>query len=113
MRMGGSPVGAGAVPTVTTLTLSSPTKASLFRIMLWRCWASSEHGIARLGTYDLEVRGCSASGLADSTPQVLTGSKFIPTHGIFAAACVNPRFVENTGAACYGRCWEDEKGKSR
>ena len=30
------------------LTLSSPTKASLFRIMLWRCWASSEHGIARL-----------------------------------------------------------------
>src|ERR1700737_3582762 len=47
MRMGGSPVGAGAVPTVTTLTLSSRTKATLFRIMLWRCWASSEHGIAR------------------------------------------------------------------
>ena len=29
------------------LTLSSPTKASLFPIILWRCWAGSEHGIAR------------------------------------------------------------------
>src|ERR1700737_4160253 len=63
MRMGGSPVGAGAVPTVTTLTLSSATKATLFGIMLWRCWASSEHGIARLGTCDLQLRGYSASGL--------------------------------------------------
>jgi hypothetical protein len=45
------------VPPVTTLTLSSETKASLFGIMLWRCWASSEHGIARLGTYNLQVRG--------------------------------------------------------
>jgi hypothetical protein len=42
------------VPPVTTLTLSSETKATLFRIMLWRCWASSEHGIARLGTYSLQ-----------------------------------------------------------
>jgi hypothetical protein len=31
--------------------------------------------------------------LADSTAEVLTGSKFFPTQGIFAAACVNPRFV--------------------
>src|SRR5216683_8383694 len=60
MRIGGSPVGVGAVPTVTTLTLSSETKATLFGIMLWRCWASSEHGIARLGTYDLQVRGYEA-----------------------------------------------------
>src|SRR6516162_7984917 len=44
--MGGSPVGAGAVPTVTSLTLSSRSKASPFRIILWRCWAPSEHGIA-------------------------------------------------------------------
>ena len=33
---------------MTPLTLSSPTKATLFRIILWRCWAQSEHGIARL-----------------------------------------------------------------
>ena len=78
---------------MTTLTLSSETKATLFGIMLWRCWAGSEHGIARLGTYDLQVRRYSASGLADSTPRVLTSSKFLPTQGIFAAACVNPRFV--------------------
>src|ERR1700730_7519438 len=63
MRTGGSPVGVGAVPTVTTLTLSSPSKATLFRIILWRCWARSEHGIARLGTYVLQVRGNSASGV--------------------------------------------------
>src|ERR1700682_2389604 len=43
--------------------------------------------------YDLQVRRYSASGLADSTPRVLTSSKFLPTQGIFAAACVNPRFV--------------------
>jgi Zinc-binding dehydrogenase len=30
-----------AVPPVTPLTLSSPTKATLFRIILWRCWAQS------------------------------------------------------------------------
>src|SRR6267143_6974743 len=93
MRMCGSPDWAGSVPPVTTLTLSSATKATLFRIMLWRCWASSEHGIPRLGTYDPRVRGYSASGLANSTPQVLTGSKFLPTQGIFAAAYVNPRFI--------------------
>src|ERR1700681_1822091 len=105
MRIGGSPVCVGAVPTVTTLTLSSETKATLFGIMLWRCWADSEHGIARLGTYDLQVRRYSASGLADSTPRVLTSSKFLPTQGIFAVACVNPRFGGEYGKACYGRCW--------
>jgi len=30
-----------------TLTLSSPTKATLFRILLWRCYATAEHGITR------------------------------------------------------------------
>ena len=35
------------VPPVTTLTLSSQTKATLFRIMSWRCCARSEHRIAR------------------------------------------------------------------
>ena len=44
----GSPVGAGSVPAVTTLTLSPRRKATPFRIILWRCWARSEHGIARL-----------------------------------------------------------------
>src|SRR5215831_11933189 len=28
------------------LTLSSPTNATPFRIILWRCWATAEHGIA-------------------------------------------------------------------
>src|SRR5207248_3723324 len=37
----------GPLPPVTPLTLSSPTKATPFRIILWRCWAQSEHGIAR------------------------------------------------------------------
>jgi hypothetical protein len=36
-----------AVPPVTPLTLSSPTKATLFRIILWRCWATVEHGITQ------------------------------------------------------------------
>jgi hypothetical protein len=35
---------------VTPLTLSSPTKASLFWTILWRCCGTAEHGIARLGT---------------------------------------------------------------
>ena len=35
---------------VTALTLSSATKATLFGIMSWRCWAQSEHGIARPAT---------------------------------------------------------------
>jgi hypothetical protein len=89
----GSPVGVGEAPTVTPLTLSSQTKATLFGIMLWRCWASFEHGIAHLGTHALQVRSYSASGLADLTPRVLTSSKFLPTQGIVAATCVNPRFV--------------------
>ena len=61
--------------------------------MLWRCWASFEHGIAHLGPHALQVRSYSASGLADLTPRVLTSAKFLPTQGIVAAACVNPRFV--------------------
>ena len=37
-------------PPVTPLTLSSPTKATPFRIILWRCWTQFELGIARLNT---------------------------------------------------------------
>src|SRR6516165_3081642 len=36
-----------AVAAVTPLTLSSLSKATLFRIILWRCRAAPEHGIAR------------------------------------------------------------------
>jgi hypothetical protein len=36
-----------AVAPVTPLTLPSAAKASLFGIISWRCWAQSEHGIAR------------------------------------------------------------------
>jgi hypothetical protein len=61
--------------------------------MLWRCCASFEQGIARLGTNDLQVRRYSAMELGDSTPRVLTSSKFLPTQGIFAAACDSRRFV--------------------
>src|SRR5204862_5024097 len=43
----GRPVGVGPVPTVTTLTLSSPRKATPFRIILWRCSATAEHEIAQ------------------------------------------------------------------
>src|SRR6266403_1787460 len=42
-----------AVPPVTPLTLSTPTKASLFPIMLWRCLAGSEHGITQPRPHDL------------------------------------------------------------
>jgi hypothetical protein len=40
------------VPTVTTLTLSSRRKATLFRIILWRCSATAEHEIAQLKPRD-------------------------------------------------------------
>src|SRR5580692_6970722 len=30
------------------IALLPPSKATVFRIILWRCWARSEHGIARL-----------------------------------------------------------------
>src|SRR5271169_4364491 len=54
--MGGAPVCVSTVPTVTTLTLSSRRKATPFRIILWRCWARSEHGIARLRTHEPQWR---------------------------------------------------------
>src|SRR5438270_10141887 len=47
MRMGGVSCCAGPLPTVTTLTLSSPRKATPFRIILWRCSAIAEHEIAQ------------------------------------------------------------------
>jgi len=46
-------VDSAAVPPVTSLTLSSPTKATPFRIMPGRRLASSEHRIARPRTCDL------------------------------------------------------------
>src|SRR5271163_3005163 len=47
MRMDGVSCLTCAVAPVTPLTLSSAAKATLFGIMSWRCWAQSEHGIAR------------------------------------------------------------------
>src|SRR3974390_1252499 len=55
MRTGGSPVGVSTIPTVTTLTLLSRRKATRFRIILWRCWAIAEHGIARPQTRDPQL----------------------------------------------------------
>src|SRR5438309_7219833 len=45
--MGSPDLSRGPSPPVDPLTLSSPTKATPFRIILWRCWAQSEHGIAQ------------------------------------------------------------------
>src|ERR1700738_143872 len=56
MRMSGSPYWPAGAPPVTPLTLSSPTKATLFRIMSWRCWATFEHGIAQPNPRDLQWR---------------------------------------------------------
>src|SRR6202030_2441153 len=58
-----------AVPPVTPLTLSSPTKATPFPIILWRCWARSEHGITQPTPHGLPV-ACSlrsGSGNASNT----------------------------------------------
>src|SRR6202040_3425372 len=49
----GAPDRPGGGSAVTPLTLSSPTKASLFPIILWRCLAGSEHGITRPRPHDL------------------------------------------------------------
>src|ERR1700722_7751449 len=42
--------------TADPLTLSSPTKASLFRIILWRCLAGSERGITQQRPHNLRQR---------------------------------------------------------
>jgi hypothetical protein len=55
-------IGPAAVPPVTALTLSSPTEATLFRIMLWRCWATFEHGIAQPNPRDLQWANIPQSG---------------------------------------------------
>jgi hypothetical protein len=47
---------------VTPLTLSSPAKATLFPIILWRCWAASEHGITRPRTARSPVGRSPRSG---------------------------------------------------
>src|SRR6516225_543098 len=72
--MSGSPVGAGTVPTVTPLTLLSRGKASPFRIMLWRCWATTEHGIARQKTARSAVANISPVGRKDRSGRGATGA---------------------------------------
>src|SRR5215831_2285509 len=62
MRIVGSPISRGPLPPVPPLTLSSPTKATLFRIILWRCWAPAEHGIARTQNASSAIRAASLNG---------------------------------------------------
>jgi hypothetical protein len=45
------------------LTLSSPTKATPFPIILWRCWAAIEHGITQPRPHDLRWVVRRAAGL--------------------------------------------------
>ena len=54
---------------MTPLTLSSPTKASLFPIILWRCWARSEHGITQPRLHDLRWVVRRAAGPKPSPQQ--------------------------------------------
>src|ERR1700752_4892962 len=54
---------------VTPLTLSSPTKASLFPIILWRCLAGSEHGITQPRPHDLRWVVRRAAGPKPSPQQ--------------------------------------------
>src|ERR1700732_416442 len=70
MRMVGAPDSPRGSSAVTPLTLSSPTKATLFLIMLWRCWAGSEHGITWPRPHDLRQVGRRAPVLKASTEQV-------------------------------------------
>ena len=54
---------------MTPLTLSSPTKASLFPIILWRCLAGSEHGITQPRPHDLRWVVRRAAGPKPSPQQ--------------------------------------------
>src|ERR1700760_168956 len=49
--------------------LSAPTKASLFPIILWRCWAGSEHGITQPRPHDLRWVVRRAAGPKPSPQQ--------------------------------------------
>src|SRR6202022_516611 len=66
----GAPDRPGGGSAVTPLTLSSPTEASQFPIILWRCWAGSEHGITQPRPHDLRWVVRRAAGLKGSTEQV-------------------------------------------
>ena len=92
----GSPVCAGPLPTVTTLTLSSRRKATLFRIILWRCSATAEHKIAQPKPRSEIVRNrqsacwCSADGetsFRDDRFSALTGA-VSGTTGVRAKAAI-------------------------
>jgi hypothetical protein len=113
----GSPVGAGVVPTGTTLTLSSRSKATPFRIILWRCWAAPEHGIARakprdprLGEYSaispIELR-CQA--LAMWVPSLLRGyhEKASPSVQFASRVDLMPGFADRTVSSRAGRLATD------
>src|ERR1700731_1570111 len=65
----GAPDRPGGGSAVTPLTLSSPTKASLFPIILWRCWAGSEHGITQPRPHDLRWVVRRAAGPKPSPQQ--------------------------------------------
>jgi hypothetical protein len=67
---------------VTTLTLSLRRKATVFRIILWRCWARSEHGIAfgnSISLQPLSIEGSKgfnvAGGIAEMTLELPIGLK--------------------------------------
>src|SRR5215467_10352734 len=47
---------------VTPLTLSSPTKATLLWIILWRCCATAEHGIARTQNASSAIQAAPLNG---------------------------------------------------
>ena len=57
---------------MTPLTLSSPTKATAFRIILWRCLAGSEHGITQPRPHDLRWVVRRAAGPKPSPLQANT-----------------------------------------
>src|ERR1700726_2347728 len=57
---------------VTPLTLSSPTKATAFPIILWRCLGGSEHGITQPRPHDLRWVVRRAAGPKPSPQQANT-----------------------------------------
>ena len=62
----------GGGSAVTPLTLSSPTKATAFPIILWRCLAGSEHGITQPRPHDLRWVVRRAAGPKPSPQQANT-----------------------------------------
>src|SRR5262249_62248595 len=58
---------AAPLPPVTPLTLSSPPKATLVWIILWRCSATAEHGIARTQNASSAIQVASLNGKLTGT----------------------------------------------